>query len=112
MKIAYLYLVHQHPQLVRRVIDRLAGDDAAFFIHVDAKSDAAPFASLRGPKVSLLERRVPVYWGEFTQVEATLLLIREALAASERYDYFAFISGSDYPLCGRDYIHQFLDAHR
>lgn len=112
MKIAYLYLVHRNPGMMKRVIERLSCDQCVFFIHVDAKSNLEEFASLRGENVRLLENRTAVYWGEFSGVEATLSLIRQALTTPEDYGYFALISGSDYPLRGREYIHQFLEVHR
>ena len=98
--------------LIRRVIDRLSCDLAGFFVHVDAKSDIGEFAAVRRPNVIAAERRIPVYWGEFSGVEATLVLMRQALAAPQRYDYFVYISGSDYPLRNKKYVLEFFQENR
>jgi hypothetical protein len=41
---------------------------------------------------------MPVYWGDYSQIEATLILINAAMARSERYDYLVLLSGSDHPV--------------
>jgi hypothetical protein len=41
-----------------------------------------------------------------------LVLIRQALASSHRYDYLVLLSGSHYPLRSGAYIHNFLEINR
>jgi hypothetical protein len=41
---------------------------------------------------------VAFYWGDYSTTEAILILINAAMAASERFDYFVFLSGVDYPV--------------
>ncbi len=112
MKIAYLIVTHRNPRLLGRMIDCLGSDDASFFVHVDAKSDFAPFAPLAGERVHFTKRRVPVFWGEFSQVTAALTLIEEALASPHRPDYLMLFTGSEFPLRSREYIHAFLEQQR
>jgi len=112
MKIAYLMLVHKNPRLLKRAIGALSTDDCAFFIHIDRKSDMKEFSGIGGDSVFFSEERIPVYWGEFSQVEATTRLIRQALACSSNYDWFVFSTGSDYPLRSGRYIHRFLEKNR
>jgi hypothetical protein len=112
MKIAYLLFAYKNPKLIQATVDFLAGADAAFFVHIDAKADLRPFEGLRGANVVFTDRRIPVYWAEFSGVEATLLLIRQALAARQRPDYLVLLSGSEFPLRSRRYIHAYLEAHR
>jgi len=112
MKIAYLILGHRNPRLIKKAIECLACDDASFFIHIDAKFSLEPFAAIRGEKIFIIEDRLPVYWGEFSQTEAIFLLIRRALAAPERHDYFVLMSGSDFPLRSGRYIRDFLAANQ
>lgn len=111
MKIAYLLLVHSNPLLLKRTIAALSSERCAFFVHVDAKSDARAFASTGGENVFILRERLPVYWGEFSQVDATLLLLRQALAAPEGYERFVFVQGSTYPIRSGRYIQRFLAAN-
>jgi len=112
VKVAYLILTHKNPQLLKRIIQALSSDDCGFFIHVDKKSDIAEFSDIHGENVFFTGKRIPVYWGEFSGVRATLLLLRQALDSPEDYDYFVFLSGSDYPLRSRKYIHAYLEANR
>lgn len=112
MKIAYLFLVHKNPKLISEVIPRLSCADSGFFIHVDRKSDIQEFASTQGANVHFSDKRVPVCWGEFSQVEAILILIQQALASIRHYDYFVLLSGSEYPLRSGQYIPRFFEANR
>jgi len=72
----------------------------------------AAFSRIRGENVHFNEERVPVYWGDFSQVQAILLLLRTALENLQHFDYFVLMSGCDYPLRSGDYIRQFLAANR
>ena len=112
MKIAYLMLVHQNPRLLKRAIKALSSKNSVFFVHVDRKVALDSFAGLASDNVFFCEQRVPVYWGEFSQVDATMVLVRRALASSQKCDYLVFMQGSDYPLRSSEYIETFLNANR
>jgi hypothetical protein len=112
MKVAYLFFAYRNPKLMKRVIDRLASDDCAFFVHIDRKIDLTQFDSLRGERVSFTDERIAVNWAEFSGVRAMLLLIRQTLSAPERYETLVLLSGSEYPLRSGKYIHRFLEANR
>jgi hypothetical protein len=112
MKIAYLVLAHNTPVLLKRSIGTISSEDCAFFLHIDQKSSINEFSGIGGENVFFAEKRIPVYWGEFSQVEAILVLLRQALGRSESYDYFVLISGCDYPLRSGKYIHRFLEGNR
>jgi hypothetical protein len=112
LKIAYLILTHRNPRLLKRTVQALSSDDCSFFIHIDKKSDIADFSEICGDNVSFTSKRVPVYWGEYSVVRAILLLIQQALESSEHYDYLVLLSGSEYPLRSRRYIHAYLEANR
>lgn len=104
--------VHNNPQLQKRAIDVLSSEGSAFFIHVDAKSDIRQFSGICGERVTFVEPRIPVYWGEFSQVRATMALIRQALNSAEIYDYLVLLQGSDYPLRGSRHIRAFFEDNR
>jgi Core-2/I-Branching enzyme len=112
MKIAYLVLAHNNPQVLKRAVERLSCDGCSFFIHIDKKSDIQRFSAIRRESVFLTEKRIPVHWGEFSQVEAILALLRQAVKAPLEYDYFVLLSGTDYPLRSAKYIQKFLEEHR
>jgi hypothetical protein len=112
MKVAYLVLAHKNSRVLKRAIGALSSDECAFFIHIDKKSDIAEFSEIRGKNVFFSGKRVPVYWGEYSQVRAILLLVRQALESSGRYDYLVLLGGSEYLLRSRKYIHAYLEANR
>ena len=111
MKIGYLVLAHNNPRILARAIGALTSPNCDFFIHIDEKSDIQSFAGIRGTNHFFAERRLPVYWGEFSQVQAIVLLLRQALRTRD-YDYLVLLSGSDYPLRSPAYIHEFLERNR
>ncbi len=112
MKIAYLLFAYKNPELIKRTIERLSGEDSTFFIHIDAKIDIRQFAAIKGPNVFFTDQRITVYWAEFTGVDAIMLLVRQALAHPLKHDYCVLLSGSEYPLRSREYIHRFFAEHR
>lgn len=112
MKIAYLVIAHKNPQLLKRVIRTLSSENCAFFIHIDRKSSMKEFSCIEGDNVFFSKERIPVYWGQFSQVQAELLLLRQALGMTQDYGYFVLMQGSDYPLKSSAYIHKFLEENR
>jgi len=79
MKIAYLIVVHKNPQLLKRAIATLSSEDCAFLIHIDQKTKIEEFSEISGENVFFSAQRIPVYWGEFSQIQATLMLMRQAI---------------------------------
>ncbi len=113
MKIAYLILAHGNERHLARLVDALRDDLARTFVHIDKKSDLRRFSTLRRKGVSFCSQRVPVFWGEFTVVEATLRLIEAALEyRGLRFDYFVLLSGADYPITSLANIRDYLAARR
>jgi hypothetical protein len=112
MRIAYLILAHDTPLHVSRLVGALESPNAAFFIHIDRKSDLQPFRRrLSAPNINFLDDRVAIYWGEFAIVEATIRLMKAALRDSPAPDYVCLLSGSDYPLKRALYIERFFSRN-
>lgn len=112
MKIAYLVVAHDSPGVLKRLIAALSCKDCGFFVHIDRRSDIRRFSDISGDNIFLAEERISVYRAGFTQVEATLLLLREALSKPQCYDYFVLLSGTHYPLRSKEYIHSFFQKNR
>src|SRR5262245_18032895 len=112
MKIAYLVFAYKNPVLMKRSIDVLASGDAGFFIHIDRKVSMEPFAGISGPNIVFCEPRLPVYWAEFSGIDAIVSLIRHALSAKEHYDYCVLLSGTEYPLRSGEYIRSSFEQNR
>lgn len=111
MRIAYLVLAHDNPVHLKRLVKRLAAPGAAFYVHVDAKSNLDAFTHL-GPEVSLCKRRINCGWGDISLVEATLELMKDAALEPRGFDYFVLLSGACYPLHTPDHIENFLACNR
>jgi hypothetical protein len=109
MKIAYLILAHDNPRHLHRLTRALAPSSSSIFIHIDRKSDLRDFNDVCEENVRVLEERVPVYWGDFSQVEATLRLLKTALAEHPACDYFILLSGTHYPIQPSEYIKAFFE---
>jgi hypothetical protein len=112
LNIAYLILAHDTPRNVSQLIAALRHPSHRFFVHVDAKSEMSAFAAAQADDVAFVQPRVKVYWGDFSQVEASLVLLRAAFNAPMRFDYFVLISGSDYPLYRAEDIQAFFASAR
>ena len=98
MKIAILLVCHKNVDQINRLISVLSHENIDFFIHVDKKSNIINDIT-KNKKVFLVpdKQRVDVKWGTFSQVEASLQLLRMA-ANHDEYDYFWQISGQVFPL--------------
>ena len=112
MKIAYLILVHNTPNHTKRLVSALSSNDAHIFIHLDKKVNCAEYHGLVGDNVHFISQRIPVHWGDFSQVEAILNLLRMAMAQKPSFDRFVLLSGSDFPLRSTDYIEHFFNKHK
>ena len=111
MRIAYLILAHDQPAHLQRLVARLAAPGAAFFVHIDAKSDLAAFAAL-APVVTFCKRRVNGAWGDISLVKATLELMRCAAAEPGGFNRYVLLSGACYPLYTPADIEVFFERHR
>jgi hypothetical protein len=108
-KVAYLIAAHEHPAHLARLAQALASPNTAAFIHLDAKSDIGRFSKVRNAE--FLDARLPVYWGDMSLTEASILLLRTALHDPRQFERFVFLSGVDYPIRPQPYIEAFFEAH-
>lgn len=109
MRIAYLILAHNHPELLLRLLKALEGPGTGIYVHLDKKADATRFpqAQQAFSNVNFIDKRRSVYWMGFSAVQATLDLLRLA-HSSGKYDYYILLSGADYPIKPAEYIERFL----
>lgn len=108
MKLAYLISAHTDPEHLKRLISVLHSD-ADYYIHIDAKVDITPFIELiTFPYVHFIKKRINVEWGNLSEVEYQMALIRACLNSGINYDYIFFLSGLDYPLWSNESISTFL----
>jgi hypothetical protein len=115
MRVAFLINAHANFMHLQRLVTALLdfrNIESSIFVHIDAKSIGS--FVLSHPRVYVPAKRLPVYWGGFSQVQATLLLLRTAVFSGD-FEYFCFITGQDYLVrseqfltdrlaCGKNYI--------
>jgi hypothetical protein len=97
--IAILVLAHQ-PAPLQYLLD-LLDNRFAIYVHLDAKTPTAP---LRLPAhATLIERRIEVFWGGWSMMQATLALIDAARARGGFRRYF-LVSGDSLPMLPLDQL--------
>lgn len=111
-RVAYLVLAHTAPRQLARLVTALRSPTSAIFVHLDATSDERMFAGALGPHVRTIRERVAVRWGDFSQVEAILVLLREAMGDARHFERFVLISGVDHPLRSAAGLDRFFAMHR
>jgi len=106
MRVAYLITAfHQYGHL-KRLIDALSDEShSAFFVHMDKKSKM-PTSILAKEGVYFIDR-INVWWGGWSHQQAILNLMIEA--SKHHFDYYAIISGSDYPIRPLSFLYKKLE---
>ncbi|MGD9530285.1 beta-1,6-N-acetylglucosaminyltransferase [Pseudonocardia sp.] len=89
----FAVLAHAEPQLLARLVDRLAPHPV--IVHIDARSPGQEFAGL--PRTVYVRDRVPVRWGGFSVVEATVRLFETAVEVAAPREHVVLLSGQCYP---------------
>ncbi len=112
MRIAYLIVAHDNPQHLTRLVNAISTGNSSCFIHINRNSELNGFSHIKGDNVSICEKRIPVYRGDFTFIEAVLELIRLALNDRRGFDYAVMLSGVDYPLRSTCYVERFFERHQ
>lgn len=107
-KLAFLILAHTDPVHLGRLC-RALDHDARIFVHLDAKVDMAPFLAQSLPSsVRFIDDQVTVSWAAYSQVEATLRMMRAALSCGEDFSHLVMLSGQDYPIKSMTTLHRHL----
>lgn len=109
MKFAFLISAHTDALQLRRLINALP-ENAAFFVHIDSKSDISTFQEhLSGDaRIHILKKRINVTWGSFRQVEYQMALLEAVEESKERFDYIISLSGLDFPIWSNERIVDFF----
>jgi hypothetical protein len=111
MKIAYLILAHDDPRHLRRLVEAVQDDWTQIYVHIDKKAELARFTrAIDLSRVTFIPDRVSACWGGFSLVQATLNLMAAARHGSTAPDWYALISGADYPIRSNRAIRDCLHA--
>jgi hypothetical protein len=114
MRHAFLVQVHEDPDHLPRLVRALAAPWVHVFIHIDAKSAQAAFEQALAAggfeQLCFVRRRVEVYWGGWSQVQAALNPIGAALDSGVAFSHFTLPSGVHFPLVPPRRMAELLDA--
>ena len=95
---AYLILAFKNPPQLARLVSRLQSSNATVFIHIDKKTDIAPFLFIRRFKnVRFISNRFKIVWGGYSITECIISGMKEILDDGN-YDHIVSMSGQDYPI--------------
>ncbi len=109
MRLAHLILAHNNPLQLERLVKRLSHKEADVYIHLDAKTDIALFASIGDlPNTHFTKKRIKVMWGEYSTLECALIGMAEILETGIDYTHINLLSGNDYQLQPTETIHKYL----
>ena len=111
-KHAYLIIAHNNWKQLKFLIEILEDPRNDFFILIDSKaksfSRARFLESLESPQNIHFTKQVDIRWGNYSQIDAELTVLRAA-AEFSKYDYYHLISGVDMPLKSQNEIHEYFD---
>lgn len=109
MKHAYLIMAHDQFVTLKELVSIL--DDARndIYIHFDKKVKRLPELRTQYSKLTVLEKRVSVIWGDVSQIEAEYALYKASFKEGE-YSYYHLISGTHFPLKSNDDLHKWFDG--
>lgn len=110
MKMAIAIQCHCNPSQINRVIEFFNKDYFDIYIHVDEKSSIIEKLG-NNVNVYIIQDRINVKWGQFSQVEATLSLFKEIKKSRNEYNYIHLISGQDLPIKSLQEFIAFFDQN-
>lgn len=109
---AFIMSVHTNMEQLQVLVTALHFGDV--YIHVDKKQEAL-YQNLKemyknNPNVFMVSDRVSVNWSGFSQVQATLKLLKLVESTKRKYDYIHFISGQDLPLMSHAQMDAYIES--
>jgi len=108
---AYILQIHKNADQVNRFIHQLIAEDRAdVFVHIDKKNyEDLSERIIQSPRVKVLQQSISCNWGDRSQVDTTILLLREVVSSNHKYDYVSLRSGQD--LLIRSGLAEFLEEN-
>lgn len=114
MKHAYLIIAHNEYPVLKALLKMLDNDRNTIFLHIDYRAqslyEAMKAFHTSKADLQILSHRIPVYWGDISQVKVEYLLLETAMHYGN-YDYYHLLSGVDLPLKSQQDIHRFFDQY-
>ncbi|MBU9712170.1 beta-1,6-N-acetylglucosaminyltransferase [Evansella tamaricis] len=111
-RIAYILQVHKNADQINTFIKQLIkGNQADVYVHIDKKSyDELKDKIIKNKNVYILDTSIDCIWGDFSQVETTLILLKKVIKSGVKYDFVCLRSGQD--LVVKEGFHDFLAENK
>lgn len=103
MKIAYLITAFGNYEHLNLLIKTLNDKNTMFFIHIDKKAEMPK--NLHSDNIVFI-KRINVWWGGWSHLEAIINLTNEAV--KYKFDYYILLSGTDYPIRPNSFLYTML----
>lgn len=108
-KHAYLIIANNKFEQLQFLIDLIDNELNDIYIMIDKKVKKTPKLNTKFSNLILVDR-IPIYWGDYSLVEAEIILMRES-RYNNNYCYYHIISGVDLPIVDQNTIHNFFEKH-
>ena len=110
-KHAYLIMAYNNPNQLTKLLKLIDDPRNDIFLHIDSKSSLSPdsFSKCVDSSNIYCVTQIPVYWADYSQVEAEYILLKAALNSDASYSYYHLLSGMDLPIKTQDEIHAYFD---
>lgn len=113
-KHAMLIMAHNQFDVLKKLMIMLDDKRNHLYIHIDKKNRSFKqdqFDKICKKSKVIFIPRMSVYWGDSSQVECELRLIKAAIDSEEDYLYLHLLSGVDLQIKKTPEIHRFFDQH-
>lgn len=108
---AYLIIANDNFPLLCQLLRLLDDPRNDIFLLIDQKSQHVPMfdlkESIQKSTLYIHPQPIPIFWGDYSLIEAELLLLKLAVSTSS-YSYYHLLSGKCIPIKSQDYIHDFF----
>lgn len=113
-KHAYLFMVYNNINVLEKSLKLIDNKKNDIYIHIDIKSNIMEKLkkitdNLKFSNVYYTQR-LDVRWGDYSQIDCELLLLKEATSNLE-YQYYHLLSESDLPIKSQEEIHNFFSTN-
>jgi hypothetical protein len=96
MRIAFLLTLYSEPEQANLFIKQLLNYEGSnVFIHLDSKADNIRKQIIHHDRVKIMDNSIEVNWGDFSQIQSIIELMKFAKASGGHFDYYSLHSGSD-----------------
>ena len=116
MKQAYLIIAHNKVEQLKFLLSLLDYEKHDIFILFDKKATITEkqkneLIQIVSKSSAFFTREIPIYWGDYSLIEAELELF-ETAAKQEQYSMYHLLSGVDLPLDTAENIYNFFNSRK